>query len=632
MMAEVEQANTQSALSSQTAPGLEPVLQPYSNTIPPTDNSACLVDHQSISASNTTQQVPERVLPEKPVPESLDDEVEFVFSVPRRRKRRHRRLGLPSKYTHISSASPISSAGVIGACPSSEKLIADMAPLLDPCTEPDEMNRTRCYSVNATDKTVTFDTSLQPLKVPQSELPESSHSHISQTIPFKIPPSWYAKSILPPPSPTSSYYYARPTTVTTPEQDHAKKRKHQDSSENSNHVSPYMSSASMYLPRPNVLPCNSNTSPIYGHTGFVDFLEDPNVPTTFGGVPLPLPPHRPIIPGWQDFSWKQPGYSIPKRVPSVDPRAKVFSSINNDSDWHRKYYSGVVDPNCLNSQHVTVGNSPSERYAQEMVSPKTIPLITQTKPVSYPSIQTKLVPESCHMPTKMSTSVITTSVQPSSIISSNSAAYSQPTHPVTSVRHTCPSQFPRSQVTAADIRRKPSLYRIPAWPHLLDHKKDSSPAALDERQNATRVAESNDIFFPHSNTTQEARPTTSHTQNSISSLLQTPVSHPSRPQASISISASASRHSRDLIIDIAQTSQDTFPFAAVAARHNKPIQKVFDTFSAIIQLPLLKQAADGRRHGPLGSERMRMYREAKRAMEKANRENEKGRIEIKQGK
>ncbi|ATZ50876.1 hypothetical protein BCIN_06g03490 [Botrytis cinerea B05.10] len=562
MMAEVEQANTQSSISPQTAPGLEPVLQPYSNTVPPTDNSVCLVD---IPASDTAQQVPARVLPEKSVPESSDDEVEFVFSVPRRRKKKHRRLELPSKYTQINLASPISSAGVIGACPSSEKLIADMAPLLDPCSEPDEMNRARCYSVNATDKTAIFDTSIQPLKVPQSELPESSHSHISQNIPFKIPPS----------------------------------------------------------------------CPVYGHTGFVDFLEDPNVPTTFGGVPLPLPPHRPIIPGWQDFSWKQPGYSTPKRTPSVDPRARVFSNINNDSDWHRKYYFGVVDPNCRNTQQVTFGNSPTERCAQEMVSPKTIPLITQTKPVSYPSIQTKLVPESCHMPTKMSTSAITTCpVQPSLIISSNSAAYSQPTHPVTPVRHTCPSSFPRSQVAAADIRRKPSLYRIPAWPHLLDNNKASSSGALDERQNPTCVAESNDIFFPHSNTTQEARPTTSHTQNSISSLLQTPVSHPSRSQASISISASApaARHSPNLIIDIAQTSQDTFPFAAVAARHNKPIQKVFDTFSAIIQLPLLKQAADGRRHGPLGSERMRMYREAKRAMEKANRESEKGRIESKQGK
>ncbi|TGO21904.1 hypothetical protein BPAE_0194g00090 [Botrytis paeoniae] len=623
-MAEVEQANTQSAISHQTAPGLEP----YCNSVPLTDNSTRFVDHQSILASDTTQQVPERVLPEQSVPESSDDEVEFVFSVPRRRKKRHRRLELPSQHTRTSSASPISSAGVIGARPSPEKLVPDMTPSLDHCTESDEMNRARCQSVKGMYKTATFDTFLQPLNVPQSGLPVLSPSHISQTTPFKIPPPWYSKSILPPPSPTSPYYHTKSTTFTTLEQDNGKKRKHQDSSENSNHVSPYMSSASMYLPRPKGLPSNSNNSSIYGHTGFVDFLEDPNVPTTFGGVPLPLPPHRPVIPGWQDFSWKLSDYSPPKRASSIDSRASMFSNINNDLNWHRKYYFGAVDPNCVNSQQVPIGNPPSERYVQEMVSPKTIPLTTQTAPASYPSIQRKLVPELRHMPTKVSTSSTNTCpVQPSSIISSK---YSQPAHPVTLVRHTCPSSFPRPQVTAADIRRKPSLYRIPVWPHSMDNNKASSSTALCEHQNQTGDTESNDILSPHINTPQQARPTASHTQDSISSPPQTQVPHPSRPQASTSASASPSKHSPNLIIDIAQTSQDTFPFAAVAARHNKPIQKVFDTFSAIIQLPLLKQAADGRRHGPLGSERMRMYREAKRAMERANRENGKGKNEGKQ--
>ncbi|TGO81574.1 hypothetical protein BPOR_1098g00010 [Botrytis porri] len=628
-MAEVEQANTQSAISLQTAPGSEP----YCNSVPLTDNSARLVDHQSISASDTTQQVPGRVLPEQPVPESSDDEVEFVFSVPRRRKKRHRRLELPSQHTHTSSVSPISSAGVVCARPSPEKLVADMAPLLDHCTEPDEMNRARCHSVHPINRPAIFDAFTQPLNDPQSELPVKSPADLSQSIPFKIPPPWYAKSILPSPSPTSPFYYAKCTTFTTPEQDHGKKRKHQ--SENSNYVSPYMSSASMYLPRPKLLPSNSNTAPVYGHTGFVDFLEDPNVPTTFGGVPLPLSPHRPVIPGWQDFSWKPLDYSPPKREPSIDPTARMFSNINNDPNWHRKYYFGAIDPNCANSQQVPIGNAPSERYAQEMVSPKTIPLKTQTAPESYPSIQTKLVPELRHMPTKMSTSsTYTCPVQPSSITSSNAATCSQPTHPVTLMKHTCPSPFSRPQMTAADMRRKPSLYRIPAWSHSMDNNKASSSTALGERQIQTRDTESNDILSPHTYTPQQARPIASHTQGSISSPLQTKIAHSSRPQesASASASASSSKHSPNLIIDIAQTSQDTFPFAVVAARHNKPIQKVFDTFSAIIQLPLLKQAADGRRHGPLGSERMRMYREAKRAMERANRENEKGKNERKQGK
>jgi hypothetical protein len=71
------------------------------------------------------------------------------------------------------------------------------------------------------------------------------------------------------------------------------------------------------------------------------------------------------------------------------------------------------------------------------------------------------------------------------------------------------------------------------------------------------------------------------------------------------------------IVDIAETCQEMFPFAAVAERHNQLIQKVFDTFSAIIQPPLLRNADDKRRHGSLGKRRVKEYRDAKRAMEKA---------------
>lgn len=70
-------------------------------------------------------------------------------------------------------------------------------------------------------------------------------------------------------------------------------------------------------------------------------------------------------------------------------------------------------------------------------------------------------------------------------------------------------------------------------------------------------------------------------------------------------------------MDIAETCQELFPFAEVAERHEVPIQKVFDTFSAIIQLPLLRNADDRRRHGSLGKRRMKEYRDAKRAMDKA---------------
>jgi hypothetical protein len=75
-----------------------------------------------------------------------------------------------------------------------------------------------------------------------------------------------------------------------------------------------------------------------------------------------------------------------------------------------------------------------------------------------------------------------------------------------------------------------------------------------------------------------------------------------------------------MLVDIAQTCQDNFPFALIAKRHNQPIQKVFDTFSAVIQLPLLRSAVDTRRPGKLGSAKMKEFR----AMKKNAKELQKG--------
>jgi hypothetical protein len=57
-----------------------------------------------------------------------------------------------------------------------------------------------------------------------------------------------------------------------------------------------------------------------------------------------------------------------------------------------------------------------------------------------------------------------------------------------------------------------------------------------------------------------------------------------------------------------------------------PIQKVFDTFSAVIQIPLLRAVPDKRGEmdkrtcGELGKQRMKDFRDAKRAMEQALKE------------
>jgi hypothetical protein len=55
---------------------------------------------------------------------------------------------------------------------------------------------------------------------------------------------------------------------------------------------------------------------------------------------------------------------------------------------------------------------------------------------------------------------------------------------------------------------------------------------------------------------------------------------------------------------------------------------VFDAFSAIIQLPLLRNADDRRRHGSLGKRRLKEYRDAKKAMEKAKEQERKAQMKV----
>jgi hypothetical protein len=53
------------------------------------------------------------------------------------------------------------------------------------------------------------------------------------------------------------------------------------------------------------------------------------------------------------------------------------------------------------------------------------------------------------------------------------------------------------------------------------------------------------------------------------------------------------------------------------------VQKVFDTFSAIVQLPLLICVTHDQRHGRLEKQRLREFREAEKAMEKAQEQETK---------
>ncbi|KAK1708360.1 hypothetical protein BDP67DRAFT_546959 [Colletotrichum lupini] len=72
---------------------------------------------------------------------------------------------------------------------------------------------------------------------------------------------------------------------------------------------------------------------------------------------------------------------------------------------------------------------------------------------------------------------------------------------------------------------------------------------------------------------------------------------------------------KHIIVDIADTCLNMFPFQEVAKRHNQPEQKIRDIFSAVIQVPLLRCPTDKRRAGKLGTARVKEFMQAKKEVQ-----------------
>jgi len=127
------------------------------------------------------------------------------------------------------------------------------------------------------------------------------------------------------------------------------------------------------------------------------------------------------------------------------------------------------------------------------------------------------------------------------------------------------------------------------------------------------------IKYRDSNFRQEA------TCATISPQIRTAESshNPVATDKSLAMTESETQPSTNLLVDIAQTCQAIFPFARIAERHNQPVKKVFDAFSAVIQIPLLQCAADRRRNGKLGIARMKDFREASKAVNETHEKERK---------
>ncbi|KAI1650809.1 uncharacterized protein F4817DRAFT_327407 [Daldinia loculata] len=122
----------------------------------------------------------------------------------------------------------------------------------------------------------------------------------------------------------------------------------------------------------------------------------------------------------------------------------------------------------------------------------------------------------------------------------------------------------------------------------------------------------------HTNINDQIQPSsTSATGEAQSSTALNPV----KPPASL-IQPTYRKPSPNLIVDVAETCQEKFPFEDVAKRHNVPVEKVFDVFAAIIQVPLLRCPTDRRRAGKLATTRVKEYTKVKKAIQEASSQND----------
>ncbi|KAI0022730.1 hypothetical protein F4780DRAFT_164910 [Xylariomycetidae sp. FL0641] len=102
-----------------------------------------------------------------------------------------------------------------------------------------------------------------------------------------------------------------------------------------------------------------------------------------------------------------------------------------------------------------------------------------------------------------------------------------------------------------------------------------------------------------------------------------PTSSPAKPPPSL-VKSTHRKPSPNLIVDIVETCQEKFPFEEVAKRHNVPLEKVHDVFSAIIQVPLLRCPTDRRRAGRVATARVKEFNKTKKEIQEARSQGNSG--------
>ncbi|KAI0159579.1 hypothetical protein GGR57DRAFT_430092 [Xylariaceae sp. FL1272] len=206
------------------------------------------------------------------------------------------------------------------------------------------------------------------------------------------------------------------------------------------------------------------------------------------------------------------------------------------------------------------------------------------------------------LPTQMTAQI------PAQIPTQESAQFSQMATPASPQK---PS--PRPTPTAAPV--PDTALSQPVIAQAAPAQPQTQPEADKSKQKETNKPEQPQS--EPSETAPEPVPAAMPSSDAVDPPPAKPIS-PVKPPVSL-IQHTYRKHSPNLIVDIAETCQEIFPFEEVAKRHNAPVGKVFDVFAAIIQVPLLRCPTDRRRAGRLATARVKEYTKAKKDLQEAGK-------------
>ncbi|KAK8033319.1 hypothetical protein PG991_002717 [Apiospora marii] len=213
---------------------------------------------------------------------------------------------------------------------------------------------------------------------------------------------------------------------------------------------------------------------------------------------------------------------------------------------------------------------------------------SQGHPHLMPAMQAGMLPYgpgSSPMMMPMNMHSYTGAVMPSSVLSQQHAAQAMPLRPAAQQQQQ--HQLPTAQISGPGLNNATNMAAGSA-------AKPSASAATTSVDTALTAA-----TRPPESPAKQPRPPA-----------PAPI-HPSLQQPTYR------KPSPNLIVDVAETCQEKFPFEAVAQRHATTVDKVADVFAAIIQVPLLRCPQDRRRAGRLAHERVKEYNRTKRELQEA---------------